>query len=171
LSPGRALDVGAGEGRNAVWLAERGWKVTAVDFSEVGIAKARRVAEARDVDVNWVLADLREYEPEAAVYDLAIVLYLHLPATDRRLVHRRVAQALRDGGTLLVVGHDSTNLTNGHGGPQDPALLFSPGDIVGDVVGIDGLSVVRAERVKRSVSTESGEQTAVDSLVRMIRQA
>jgi SAM-dependent methyltransferase len=64
LPPGRALDLGSGEGRNAVWLAEGGWKVTAVDFSPVALDKARRLAQARGVTVDWVLADLRDYEPE-----------------------------------------------------------------------------------------------------------
>src|ERR1039457_818433 len=63
LPPGRALDLGAGEGRNAIWLAERGWRVTAVDFSAIGLQKARRLAEARGVEVNWTEADLRSYTP------------------------------------------------------------------------------------------------------------
>ena len=66
LAPGRALDVGAGEGRNAVWLASRGWQVTAVDFSAVGLDKGRRLAQDRGVAVDWVLADVRDYQPEPA---------------------------------------------------------------------------------------------------------
>ena len=63
LEPGRALDVGTGEGRNAVWLAEQGWRVTGVDFSAVGLEKARHLATARGVEVEWVLADLSHYQP------------------------------------------------------------------------------------------------------------
>ncbi len=171
MAPGRALDLGSGEGRNAVWLAERGWEVTAVDFSDVGLAKGRRLAQSRSVEVAWVLADLLEYQPPARGYDLVIVLYLHLSATDRNRVHEAAARALRSGGTLLVVGHDRSNLAHGHGGPQDPAILFTPEDVVDDLAGVPGMSIVRAERVTRTVSTDEGERTAIDALVRAVRSS
>ncbi len=167
LPPGAALDVGCGEGRNAVWLAERGWRVTGVDFSAEGLAKARRLAEARGVDVEWVLADLRSYRPAEAAYDLVVVLYLHLPAHERRAVHAAVARAVRPGGVLLVVGHDVTNLTEGYGGPPDPSILFTPDDLVADLA---GLSIERAERVERVVPTDDGERRAIDALVRAVRR-
>ena len=171
MAQGRALDLGCGEGRNAVWLAQRGWDVTAVDFSDVGLAKGRRLAQSRTVDVTWVQADLREYQPQAGGYDLVIVLYLHLPDRDRKRVHKAGARALGKGGTLLVVGHDRTNLTHGSGGPQDPAILFSPQDVVDDVAGVPGVSIVQAERVTRTVSTEEDERTAIDALVRAVRSS
>ena len=76
LAPGRALDVAAGEGRNAVWLASRGWQVTAVDFSAAGLDKGRWLAQARGVTVDWVHADVRDYQPEAASFQLVLVAYL-----------------------------------------------------------------------------------------------
>ena len=79
LPPGRALDLACGEGRNAVWLAECGWDVTGVDFSNVGLDKARRLADARGVSVHWELADATEYTPAPQSFDLVIVMYLHLP--------------------------------------------------------------------------------------------
>lgn len=164
VPPGRALDVGTGEGRNAVWLATRGWRVTGVDFSAAGLGKARRLADASGVEVEWVLADLVEYEPPAGAFDLVAVLYLHLPAPQRRLVHRRSAGAVAPGGLLLVVGHDRSNLTEGHGGPQDPAILFTPEEVREDLEGL--LPVERAERVLRPVSTAEGERQAVDALIR-----
>ncbi len=115
-APGRALDVGSGEGRNAVWLAERGWEVTGVEFSEVAVAKAQHLAAVRGVEVDWVLADLRTYEPPQHRFDLVIVLYLQLPSENRRPVHAAAAQGLSHGGTLLVIGHDRTNLSQGHAG-------------------------------------------------------
>lgn len=166
LQPGRALDIGCGEGRNAVWLATKGWEVTGVDFSSVGLEKARQLAEAQAVEVEWVLADLRSYHPARQDYDLVIVLYLHLGPEDRRAVHGAAASALAPGGTMVVLGHDASNLTDGYGGPQDPALLFTPDDVVGDLA---GLSIVKAERVLRRVPTDAGERVAVDALVRAIR--
>lgn len=168
MAPGRALDVGSGEGRNAVWLAELGWDVTAVDFSDVGLAKGRALAAARGVSVDWVLADIRTYRPTQAGYDLVIVLYVHLPSEPRRRMHAAAGRALAPGGTLLVVGHDRSNLSSGHGGPQDPNILCSPEDVVDDVAEVPGLSVVRAEPVTRSVLTDEGERTAIDAVVRLV---
>ncbi len=115
LPPGRALDLGAGEGRNAVWLAARGWQVTAVDFSTVGLDKGRCLAEARAVAVDWVRADVCDYQPEAQSFQLVLVAYLQLRAAELDGVLRRAATALTPGGVLLVVGHDVTNLTEGAG--------------------------------------------------------
>lgn len=166
MKPGRALDLACGEGRDALWLAERGWQVTGVDFSPVGLAKARRLAVVRRVDVSWLRADVLEWNPPQTAFDLVIVMYLQLPADARRRVLSRAARALTPGGTLLVVGHDSTNLTEGTGGPQDPAVLFSPEDVANDLPGLD---IERAERVRRPVHTEHGDVDAIDALVRAVR--
>jgi SAM-dependent methyltransferase len=122
LPPGRALDVGAGEGRHAVWLAERGWVVTAVDFSGVGLARGRRESEARGVDVDWQVDDVRTWQPPAGTaYDLVLLVYLHVPVD----VFPRVRSWVAPGGRLVVLGHARRNLTDGVGGPQDPDLLHT----------------------------------------------
>ncbi len=171
LRPGRALDLACGEGRNAVWLAGQGWHVTGVDFAAAGLAKARRLAAARGVEVDWVCADVTEWEPEAAAYDLVVVFYLQLPGPERRAALTRAGRALAPGGILLVVGHDLSNLTDGVGGPQDPALLYTPADLRADLdaAGIDGLVIERAERVHRPVDVGGEPRTAVDRLVRAHR--
>jgi 2-polyprenyl-3-methyl-5-hydroxy-6-metoxy-1,4-benzoquinol methylase len=166
LPPGRALDVACGEGRNAVWLASKGWRVTGVDFSRAGLAKAQRLATDRGVDVTWVEADVVEWQPPIASFDLVVVMYLHLPAEQRRQALAHAAAALAPGGVLLVVGHDTSNLLKGTGGPQDPAVLFTPEEIVEDLT---GLRIERAEQVKRTVVTDAGEATAIDALVRAVR--
>jgi len=166
LAPGRALDVAAGEGRNAVWLASRGWQVTAVDFSAAGLDKGRRLAEARGVAVDWVRADVRDYQPEAASFQLVLVAYLQLREAELDGVLRRAVTALASGGALLVVGHDLTNLTEGTGGPPDPAVLYTPESITRS---LRGLTVLRAGRVRRPVATADGHREAVDTLVRAIR--
>jgi SAM-dependent methyltransferase len=166
LEPGRALDVACGEGRNAVWLASKGWRVTGVDFSHAGLAKAERLAAERGVEVTWVEADVVEWRPPAASFDLVIVMYLHMVAGQRRQVLATAVSAVAPGGTVLVVGHDISNLQEGTGGPQDPAVLFSPEDIVED---LPGLQIARAERVKRTVVLDDAQMTAVDALVRAVR--
>jgi SAM-dependent methyltransferase len=167
LPPGRALDVACGEGRNTLWLAGRGWQVTGVDFSAVALHRAGELAERAGVPdaVRWVRADLREYRPEPDSFDLVMIVYLQLPADQRRTVVRQVAAGLAPGGTLLVVAHDSANLTQGHGGPQDPLVLYTAADVADDLAGLDGVTVQRAESVLRPVEVDGGTRQAVDALL------
>lgn len=176
LPPGRAVDLAAGEGRNALWLAGRGWTVTAVDFSRVGLDKGRHLAEnspGRTGTVEWVCADVTTWRPDEPV-DLVVVAYLQVPADARRAALRAAYASLRPGGTLLLVAHDSSNLAEGTGGPQDPAVLMSAEDVLGDLDGLDP-AVVRAGRVARQVAPgddHRGEpaRTAWDCLVRVERR-
>jgi SAM-dependent methyltransferase len=162
VAPGSALDLAAGEGRNALWLAERGWDVTAVDFSPVGLEKGRRSAAARGVEVTWVCADLAEWDPPAGAFDAVVLAYLHVPDLLLSRVLGGAATALAPGGTLVVVGHHHDNLEHGTGGPQDPAVLQTEQQLAG---GLSGLEVARAERVERPVETPEGPRTAIDALV------
>lgn len=168
LPAGRALDLACGEGRNAVWLAQRGWQVTGVDFSEVGLGKARALAMARGVRAEWIVSDVLGYAPEPQAFDLVLVFYLQVPAADRRPIVRTAAGAVAPGGLLLLVGHDRRNLKHGHGGPRDPAVLYTPGDVVADLEGA-GLYIERADTVGRPVDTPEGERVALDALVRARR--
>lgn len=164
LPPGRALDLACGEGRNAIWLAELGWRVTAVDFSEVAIEKARNRAAEHGVGLDFVCADLLDYEPELSAYDLVAVFFLQLPADERELVLSRAVAALAPGGTFLLVGHDLANLEHGVGGPSEPAVLYTPDDIVAE---LPGLELEKAERIRREVEGE--DRPAIDVLVRARR--
>jgi SAM-dependent methyltransferase len=154
-APGRAVDLGAGEGRHALWLAEQGWRVTAVDFSAVGLAKGEAEAGRRGLSVDWVVADVRSWQPpDGAAYDLVLVAYLHL-AED---VFARTARWLAPGGALVVVGHALRNLTEGVGGPPDPALLHTPEQLRSAAA---GLEVERCEELLRP--TDAG--TAIDAVL------
>ena len=143
LAPGRALDLACGEGRNGLWLAERGWRVTGVDFSRVGIEKA-------------------------GAFELVIVFYLQVTASERAPIVRRAASAVAPGGTFLLVAHDSTNIEHGYGGPQRPAVLYTAQDVVGDLRGA-GLEIEEALRAERPVETGAGPRVALDALVRASR--
>jgi 2-polyprenyl-3-methyl-5-hydroxy-6-metoxy-1,4-benzoquinol methylase len=162
LPPGRALDLACGEGRNAIWLARRGWTVTGVDFSDAAIAKARHLAEKAQVSVDWMSENVIDWEPATRSFDLVVVCYLHLPheAMSRVLGHAR--RALAESGSLFVVGHARANLADGIGGPQDPGVLYEPEDVTG---WLGDLEVVRAEHVNRVVETPDGSHTAIDTLV------
>ncbi|MEP7180086.1 MAG: class I SAM-dependent methyltransferase [Pseudonocardiales bacterium] len=167
LPPGRALDVACGEGRNALWLAARGWRVSALDFSAVALDKGRLLEsrQAGAAPVDWVRADAASYRPAEPV-DLALLCYLHLPRADWLAALSAAAEALGPGGTLLVIGHDTTNIEAGMGGPQDPAVLFTAAEVVADLAGTD-LVVDRAEAVHRPV--DGAERPAIDALVRAHR--
>ena len=167
MIPGRALDVACGEGRNAVWLAERGWRVDAVDFSSVAIERARALAAERGVEVNFEVADVTSWEPSPLTYDLVIVLYLHLPPEQRRQAIGRARDAVAPGGTLLVVGHDLENLERGWGGPPDPEVHYTPDEIAFEA---EPLEIIKAERVVRAVETDEGVREAIDTLVRAERR-
>jgi SAM-dependent methyltransferase len=166
LPPGRAIDLGTGEGRNAIWLAERGFTVTAVDFSRVGLARAAGLAAERGVSVDWVHADLLDYQPTPGGYDLVLIAYVQLPADSLTALARAAAAGLAPGGTLLAVGHDRDNLAHGHGGPKDLSVLWTPEAVT---AGLGGLTVQRAGPVVRTVATPDGDRTAIDTLVRATR--
>ncbi len=145
LEPARALDLGSGDGRNAIWLARHGWRVTAVDFSRVALARAQ--ARAPGVDVDWRREDLLAWRPDEAAFDLVTLMFIHLPADERRRVYANAASAVAAGGTLLVVAHDRSNIVDGVGGPQNPDVLFTPADIVAELG--PTFEVVRAEVIRR----------------------
>ena len=166
LPPGAALDLACGAGRNAVWLAEQGWRVTAVDFSGVALRMARSLEAERRVAVEWVEADVLAWTPPPRAYDLVCVLYLQLPAGERRTALARAAAAVRPGGTLLVLGHDLLNLTDGWGGPTQADVLFTPDDVVAE---IGDLRIEKAERVRRAVDDPGASREAIDALVRATR--
>lgn len=169
LPVGRSIDLAAGEGRNALWLAEQGWESTAVDFSDVAIDKARRAADQRGVSITTEVADLTGYTPEPDAYDLVLIAYLQLPADQLEPIVRRAGDAVAPGGTFLMVNHDLSNLSDGHGGPQQAEVLTTPEQIVAALGA--RLEVRRAEVVEREVRTDDGPRTALDTLVVAVRPA
>ena len=167
LPAGRALDLAGGEGRNALWLAERGWRATVVDFSQVAVDRTLALAAERfgsaDRRVTAERADLLTYEPESHGFQLVLVVYLQLPAEPRRTVLRMAAGAVAPGGSLFVVAHDSTNLEAGFGGPPDPSVLYTAADVAADLADC-GLAIERCEAVTRTVATDQGPRDAIDAL-------
>jgi SAM-dependent methyltransferase len=156
LPPGDAVDLAAGEGRHALWLAGRGWRVTAVDFAGVGLARGQ--AQPGAEQVTWTAADVLTWTTEPDSLDLVLVAYLHLPLADTVDVLTRAVSWLRPGGRLLVLGHDLENLTAGVGGPQEPAILHSV-ERLAPVAAL--LEVDRLEQVRR----ETPNGTALDTLL------
>ena len=161
LEPGTAVDLGAGEGRNAVWLAGRGWAVTAVDFSQVGLDKATLLAEDHGVTIATACADATTWQPKVPV-DLVVLSYLQLPSTQQREVLEHAATWLAPGGTLFVIAHDRSNIEHGYGGPPSPDVCYT---VEESVAALDSLDITTAEIVERQVDTPDGTKTALDTLV------
>jgi SAM-dependent methyltransferase len=165
LEPGTAVDLAAGEGRNAVWLAMKGWQVTAVDFSPVGLAKAQRLADDHEVTIETVEADAITYQ-HGDLVDLVVVSYLQLMPDDRRTVLEHAKTWLKPGGTLFLIAHDRTNIEHGHGGPSAPEVCYTPEEAI---AALEGLDIEQAGVVERRVETEEGERIALDTLVIAVR--
>jgi SAM-dependent methyltransferase len=114
LTPGAALDVGCGEGADAIWLAEQGWRVTGVDVSTVALDRAARAARSAGPPfaerITWQQADVLAWTPAPDQYDLVSAQFMHLPRAELQALHRRLAAAVRPGGTLLIVGHHPSDL-------------------------------------------------------------
>ncbi len=161
LDPEAAVDLGAGEGRNALWLAGLGWEVTAVDFSAVGLARGAARAADQGLEVTWVTADATTWVSPKLV-DLVVIAYLQLPAADLFRTISTAAGYLAPGGTLALIGHDRDNLTRGVGGPQNPEVLHTVEELVAAAsnpeLGLDPIECRQVERV-----TEAG--TAIDTVL------
>ena len=168
LPSGRAVDLACGEGRNSIWLAEQRWTVTGVDFSPVGLDKAKRFADLWGVEVTWIESAIETWEPPPEGFDLVAMLYLQLPQPARSAALARAASAVAPGGTLLVIAHDIDNLSRGCGGPPDASVLYRVSDVTEAAVDA-GLTVERAEQAIRVVDTDDGPRDALDTVVRAKR--
>ena len=151
----RAIDLGCGEGRNAIWLAMLGWAVSAIDMSAVGIDRGRAMAESHAVRVDWIVADLEAWDLGTSAWDLIALVYVHWRTDERLSMLGRVVRALAPGGHLVIVAHDRTNIEHGHGGPQDPAVLTTPSELSA-VLSAHGLEVLEAREVRRPATLEPG---------------
>jgi SAM-dependent methyltransferase len=178
LPPGRALDAGSGEGGDALWLAERGWRVTAVDFSTVALERAAAQAASRGVDdrVEWVHADLGEWTPPEESFDLVAAHYLHASWTDRPAMFRRLAEAVAPGGTLLVVGHllaegEDQDQGQGHGHEDeglhrhDPAAFYTAEDVAAVLDPAEWSDVVTEIRDRDPEAAEQTGNSAPDTVL------
>lgn len=137
LPAGKALDIGCGEGADAVWLATRGWHVTAVDFAATALERAAAHATAAGEEVaariEWLRADVRRWAPEAGGFDLVSAQFMHLLPDERRELFARLAGAVRPGGELLLVGHDFTDIAAGAHRPPEPERFFTADEVAGSL--------------------------------------
>ena len=147
---------GDGEGRNGVWLAEQGHRVTSVDSSKVGLEKALALASKQNVSLQTCHADLAEWSPAPDSFDVVVLVYLHLPTAIRTDVHRRLAQSLRPGGRFILEAFHPQQLSFSSGGPKDPEMLYRPADLQSDLAGL--IDVVFAWEGETSLDEGPGHQ-------------
>jgi SAM-dependent methyltransferase len=152
LPRGAALDVGSGEGADAIWLAQQGWRVTAVDLSAVALQRAATHAAQAGAEtaerINWLHEDLATWDPGLVRYDLVSAQYMHLPTEPRDALFSRLAASVTPGGTLLIVGHHPSDMQTTVPRPQLPELYFTGDDIAAtlDPHHWDVITNVAAER-------------------------
>lgn len=164
IPQGRVLSLGEGEGRNAVFLARRGYDMLGVDGSAVGLAKARRLAEEAGVAIATHLADLAEYEIAPGSWDGIVSIFCHLPAELRRRVHRQVVAGLKPGGVFVFEAYAPKQLQYGTGGPQTRDLLVSLDDARAE---LDGLAFEIAREAEREVH-EGRRHSGIGAVVQVV---
>ena len=167
LTPGRALDVGCGEGADAIWLARHGWDVTGTDISSVALERAAR--HAADIDaavsarIEWKQVDLLVSAPEPDSFDLVSAQFMQLPPVPRARLFSALAASVRVGGSLLVVGHHPSDLTSGARRPRMPDRFYTADDIAGLLD--TSWSVVVHEARPRRTATPAGDPATVHDAV------
>jgi len=172
LPGGRALDVGCGEGADALWLAQRGWQVLAIDVSQVALERAAtHVASAGFSDrVTFERRDLLEWKPESRSLDLVTAQFFHLPTELRPRVYDGLAEAVAPGGTLLVVAHHPSDLHTTMGRPPAEELFFTADELAERLD--DDWDVQVAEARERTATDPEGRDVAItDTVLKAVRQS
>ncbi len=173
LAPGTALDVGCGEGADAIWLARRGWRVTAIDISPIALERAAAHAQEAGDDVaqriTWLHVDLTNGVPPASTYDLVSAQFLHAPKVRRQELHQRLAAAVSSGGSLLLVGHHVSDLQTTVPRPPVPELYFTAADVA-DSLDAHEWTVVISEARARQTPDPDGRTTTIRDAVFMARR-
>lgn len=174
LPPGAALDLGCGEGADALWLARQGWEVTALDVSAVAVERAAAHAAATDPDaaarITWQQADLMTWEPPAARFDLVSIQFLHFPRPQLEALLNRLATSVRPGGTLLVVAHHPSDLDTTAHRPDHPELFLSPDELAALLPSARWNLVEVAGPARETTGPDGRSTTIHDAVVRATRR-
>lgn len=166
LRKGEVLCLAEGEGRNAVFLARQGFKVTAVDASPVGLAKARRLAAEHGVEIDTVCADLEDYDMGVERWDSIVSIFCHVLPPLRKKVHARVRDALRNGGVFLLEAYTPAQLVHGTGGPKSAERMMSKALLREELA---GLKFRRLEELEREI-LEGVHHTGRSAVVQLIAE-
>jgi SAM-dependent methyltransferase len=166
LTPGELLSIAEGEGRNAVFLAGLGHRVTGVDSSAVGLAKARRLAARRGVALTTEVCDLAGFDPGQARWQTVVSIFCHLPSALRSALYTRLVAALKPGGLLVLEAYTPDQLQHGTGGPKDPDMLPTLAALQHELAGLDFLIARETVRPVIEGRFHSGMGAVVQVLAR-----
>ena len=169
LPPGRALDVGCGEGADALWLAERGWRVDAVDISQVALDRAAAHGAERNLEITWIRANLLTDPPAAGAYDLVSAQFMQLPRKERRTMYAALADAVRPGGTLLIGAHHPSDLDSSIHRPNLPEMFFTAEEVAADLDEQRWEILVAEARPRTAVDPDGQTVTIHDTVLRARR--
>jgi 2-polyprenyl-3-methyl-5-hydroxy-6-metoxy-1,4-benzoquinol methylase len=174
LPPGTALDLGCGEGADAIWLAAQGWQVTGVDVSTVALERAAAFAAAAGAEIadrlTWQQADMLTWTPPAGQFDLVSAHFIHLPPTERMALHRRLANAVRPGGHLLIVGHHPSDLETSAHRMNLPDFLYTA-EQVAATLDPDTWEIVEASAPRRQARDPDGQPLTIsDAVLHAVRR-
>ncbi|MBI4721176.1 MAG: class I SAM-dependent methyltransferase [Chitinivibrionia bacterium] len=161
IPKGRVLSLGEGEGRNAVFLAERGYEVVGVDSSAVGLKKARALAQERGVEIETVLAEVGDFAIEPEAFDGIISIFLHLPPLVRNRIHESAVRGLRPDGAYILEAYTPRQLEFKTGGPSDRELLMELPDLKRELAGLEFKHAVETEREFSEGATHRGRGAVV----------
>lgn len=165
-SGGTVLCLGEGEGRNAAYLAGQGYDVVALDQSAVGLEKAGRLAAAKAVHIQTIVANLDGYRFDAARWDGIVSIWCHLPSAIRSTLHRQMVMGLKPGGVFLLEAYTPRQLRNGTGGPKDVDLLPSLAELRRDLHGMEILLGTELDRVVQEGTGHNGLSAVVQIVAR-----
>jgi SAM-dependent methyltransferase len=163
---GSVLSWGDGEGRNSVFLAGQGLKLTALDQSEVGLAKARQLAEERRVDLVTVASDLAEFDLGVDAWDGIVSIWCHLPSQVRRAAHAKAVAALKPGGIFLLEAYSPAQPSYGTGGPEQADYLAGLAALKQELTGLKWLKAEEKEREVREGRFHGGLSSVVQLIGR-----
>lgn len=168
LPPGTALDIGCGEGADAIWLASRGWQVTGTDISTVALDRA--AAHAGDLTITWLRADLLSWTPRPAAYDLVSAHFMQLPPALREPLFSTWAAAVSPGGSLLIVGHHPSDMHVTAHRPDMPELFYTADDVAA-LLNHDDWEIVTNTAPARTITDPDGNEiTFHDAVLRARRK-
>ncbi|MUM19977.1 class I SAM-dependent methyltransferase [Mycobacterium sp. CBMA271] len=171
LPPRTALDAGCGEGGDAIWLAQKGWRVTGMDFAQTALRRAADNAAKADPElanrITWAQADLTTWQPSRR-FDLVTSHFMHLPTKLREPLFSSLAAAVAPGGTLLIVGHHPSDMQSEIGRPDLPDWYFTAEDIA-DTLDPDRWNILVAESRNRTSTRDGEEFDIADTVLRAER--
>ncbi|MBD3286498.1 methyltransferase domain-containing protein [candidate division WOR-3 bacterium] len=164
IKPGTVIDIGSGEGANAVYLARKGWQVTAFDYAAEGIKTVEKMAASKNVELKTIVGDILDYQFKES-YDLVLVAHLHLGPDERPLMLANTAKALAPGGTLIFIGVEPYEGMDASYKDQ-----FAPTDEIAGIIGkIAGIKIEKAETIHRVISYPGGSEEVDSILIRATR--